>query len=412
MIRPGVFRAAARRRASRSRSSGGSSSRERHEHDRLQRRTARRTTQFDVDMQTHFLPDPLTARVAYMGRSLIASSCGLHAAMRGGAADPRGPAARRAHAGRARRAHRPRTLGDRPLGAGRRLAQRRQPPRGRRACGFDLPLVLVPRDTSQHETLDETALLSPERRLERFFAKARQRRMPAVAEPRPRFDPLGLLAGPRPPPRHLHRHRRLRPRHPGSRRDHPRTRHRPLHARGEPPPPRRTHSTNSAPAAPTEEARASPGATASPEPVLELDDRARRTQGRPRAGGHARLRRPQTRRHARAPRQRASAPRSPRSATSPACSPRRPRRRHAPSSWRLRRLAELERRPRTRAVEHGRDATTRDDARPPHPTGRRDVAGERSDVRAAAARRALDDLAVAEPERDVARRRPRRGRRR
>ncbi len=39
------------------------------------------------------------------------------------------------------------------------------------ACGYDLPLVLIPRDTSHHETLDKMRMLSPERRLERFFAK-------------------------------------------------------------------------------------------------------------------------------------------------------------------------------------------------------------------------------------------------
>ena len=39
------------------------------------------------------------------------------------------------------------------------------------ACGYDLPLVLIPRDTSQHEALEELGVLSPERRLERFFAK-------------------------------------------------------------------------------------------------------------------------------------------------------------------------------------------------------------------------------------------------
>jgi transcriptional regulator with XRE-family HTH domain len=40
------------------------------------------------------------------------------------------------------------------------------------ACGFDLPLVLIPRDTSQHETLEAMSVLSPERRIERFLAKA------------------------------------------------------------------------------------------------------------------------------------------------------------------------------------------------------------------------------------------------
>ena len=39
------------------------------------------------------------------------------------------------------------------------------------ACGYDLPLVLIPRDTSDYETLDQMSMLSPERRLERFFAK-------------------------------------------------------------------------------------------------------------------------------------------------------------------------------------------------------------------------------------------------
>lgn len=39
------------------------------------------------------------------------------------------------------------------------------------ACGYDLPLVLIPRDTSHYETLDQMSMLSPERRLERFFAK-------------------------------------------------------------------------------------------------------------------------------------------------------------------------------------------------------------------------------------------------
>ena len=36
------------------------------------------------------------------------------------------------------------------------------------ACGFELPLVLVPRDTSRDERLQEGRLLSPERRLDRL----------------------------------------------------------------------------------------------------------------------------------------------------------------------------------------------------------------------------------------------------
>lgn len=38
-----------------------------------------------------------------------------------------------------------------------------------RACGFDLPLELLPRDPSGAERLRKNALLSPERRLQRFL---------------------------------------------------------------------------------------------------------------------------------------------------------------------------------------------------------------------------------------------------
>jgi hypothetical protein len=38
-----------------------------------------------------------------------------------------------------------------------------------RACGFDLPLELVPRDPSGEERLHKNALLSPERRVLRFL---------------------------------------------------------------------------------------------------------------------------------------------------------------------------------------------------------------------------------------------------
>jgi transcriptional regulator with XRE-family HTH domain len=37
------------------------------------------------------------------------------------------------------------------------------------ACGFDLPLMLVARDTSLNERLDKNRLLSPERRAQRFL---------------------------------------------------------------------------------------------------------------------------------------------------------------------------------------------------------------------------------------------------
>jgi transcriptional regulator with XRE-family HTH domain len=39
------------------------------------------------------------------------------------------------------------------------------------ACGFDLPLVLVPRDTTRDARLDENRRLSPERRVERMLAR-------------------------------------------------------------------------------------------------------------------------------------------------------------------------------------------------------------------------------------------------
>jgi hypothetical protein len=38
-----------------------------------------------------------------------------------------------------------------------------------RACGFDLPLELVPRDASGEERLRKNALLSPERRVQRYL---------------------------------------------------------------------------------------------------------------------------------------------------------------------------------------------------------------------------------------------------
>jgi len=38
-----------------------------------------------------------------------------------------------------------------------------------RACGFDLPLELVPYEPSEEEQLRKNALLSPERRLQRYL---------------------------------------------------------------------------------------------------------------------------------------------------------------------------------------------------------------------------------------------------
>lgn len=39
------------------------------------------------------------------------------------------------------------------------------------ACGFDLPLVLVPRETFGDERLEKNLLLTPERRTQRYLAK-------------------------------------------------------------------------------------------------------------------------------------------------------------------------------------------------------------------------------------------------
>ena len=48
-----------------------------------------------------------------------------------------------------------------------------------RACGFDLPVELVPHDTSDVERLRKNALLSPERRVQRFLqAHSRADRTP------------------------------------------------------------------------------------------------------------------------------------------------------------------------------------------------------------------------------------------
>jgi transcriptional regulator with XRE-family HTH domain len=39
------------------------------------------------------------------------------------------------------------------------------------ACGFELPLQLVPRDSGLDERLDKNLLLTPERRAQRYLAK-------------------------------------------------------------------------------------------------------------------------------------------------------------------------------------------------------------------------------------------------
>lgn len=42
------------------------------------------------------------------------------------------------------------------------------------ACGFDLPLELVPHDPAEAERLQKTALLSPERRVQRLLQAQRK----------------------------------------------------------------------------------------------------------------------------------------------------------------------------------------------------------------------------------------------
>ena len=44
------------------------------------------------------------------------------------------------------------------------------------ACGFDLPLVLVPRESSGEERLEKNLLLTPERRAQRYLAKLERQR--------------------------------------------------------------------------------------------------------------------------------------------------------------------------------------------------------------------------------------------
>jgi transcriptional regulator with XRE-family HTH domain len=39
------------------------------------------------------------------------------------------------------------------------------------ACGFDLPLVLVPRETHDDERLEKNLLLTPERRAQRYLGR-------------------------------------------------------------------------------------------------------------------------------------------------------------------------------------------------------------------------------------------------
>lgn len=46
------------------------------------------------------------------------------------------------------------------------------------ACDFDLPLVLVPRDTSRNERLEEGRQLSPERRVDRLIDRMKDGQEP------------------------------------------------------------------------------------------------------------------------------------------------------------------------------------------------------------------------------------------
>jgi transcriptional regulator with XRE-family HTH domain len=59
-------------------------------------------------------------------------------------------------------------------------------------CGYDLPLDLAERDEATLVRLRKSALLSPERRIERML-RARARKVPSGDEP-PAFDPYAMLA--------------------------------------------------------------------------------------------------------------------------------------------------------------------------------------------------------------------------
>jgi transcriptional regulator with XRE-family HTH domain len=117
---------------------------------------------------------PLTARVAYMGRNVFASRV-LYGAricsMQGG------PLIREARlrAGLTQAELAQRTGRERSVIA--RWEQGSVSPSIDNllavvhACGFELPLVLVARDTSQDESLEAGRLLSPERRVDRLLER-------------------------------------------------------------------------------------------------------------------------------------------------------------------------------------------------------------------------------------------------
>ena len=171
------------------------------------------------------------------------------------------------------------------------------------ACGFELPLMLVPRDTAARRRLRQEPACSRPSGARSASGEARQGGV-GVAERPPEVRPVRAAAGARPAPRHLHRDRRLRPGDPGDRGDHA------------------TGSTSSPPRARRTCAASTPRCdelNASRADGRELDarrettrrpararahDRARRAEDRPRAGRHARLRRPAPRREPRAARAR------------------------------------------------------------------------------------------------------------
>ncbi len=61
------------------------------------------------------------------------------------------------------------------------------------ACGFELPLVLVPREDALDERLAKNRQLSPERRAQRLLGKLDKGGRGRWLSARPRFDPYGLL---------------------------------------------------------------------------------------------------------------------------------------------------------------------------------------------------------------------------
>ena len=281
------------------------------------------------------------------------------------------------------------------------------------ACGFELPLVLVPRETALDDRLEKNRKLSPERRAQRLLARLDKDGGDGWLKPRSKFDPYGVL-------RALDRHRvsyvtdrRLRARRAGHRGDHARYRHRALDARQRTSAASRPPSTRSARNEQTEASSHSTRPSPAPQPVIELTtdhgevkvvptpagtrgyDDLRRAANREPLGRGVRPSVASIGDLARMASALGGEQHLARAQAAPA--PRRARARPHPIHRTLGARASQATAPRVPDL-----AVSSAGRQPPsHPPGRRDVPRQRPDVGAVAARGALDDLAVAEPERDV-----------